>query len=101
MIDFIYRSFVLDDVSWFLLLSMTAVSVYMLHVALENAVVTFVALPVMVFGGALAQNAAREFNYIIVQDKVVNGSIAMGSGLFAAGVLLILVMSIWSALTAD
>jgi hypothetical protein len=101
MIDFMYRAFVLDDFSWFILLSMTAVAAYILHIALENMVVTAVAAPLMLTGGALAQNAVREFNFIISQDKIVNASIAMGSGLFAAGVLLILVMSVWNALTAD
>jgi hypothetical protein len=101
MIDFIYRSFVLDDVSWFVLLSMTAVTVYILHTTLDNFVVTAIAAPLMMLGGALAQNAAREMYYLIVQDKVVNASIAMGVGLFAAGVMLILVMAIWNALAAD
>jgi hypothetical protein len=101
MIDFMYRSFVLDDVSWFLLVSMTAVTAYMMHTALDNMLVTFVAAPLMLVGGAMSQNLIRELNYTVVPDKVVNASIAMGAGLLAAGILLIVVMSIWNAFTSD
>jgi hypothetical protein len=95
MLDFLEAAFKLNNAQWSILLMMCGAGYVIIAQVMDSHGPAMIGFPILVTGAACGQYALTMLGIQLAEDKIVNGSIGMGSGMFAATFLLIVIL--WAA----